>query len=153
MLFLSSALKESPEPVFQNVCLSPISRPLIGRKYLRGGYWGGWARQGPQICCSIKRRKGCAELCHTQTFSLANLWKSHFFWFDGVMPHSDSPPPPNFFLPPIKKFAFLLLHTALDIFRFTVFLNSASLIPDAHRYGKWIFHPHGSICYELWVRY
>ena len=84
-----------------------ISRPLIGRKYCGGGYWGGWACRGPQICCSMKQRKGCAELCHTQTLSLASLWKFNF-WFDWVMPHSDSPPPPNFFLPPIKKFAFLL---------------------------------------------
>ena len=110
---LSSTLGESTGPVVQNVCvcvfeclsvcLSPISRPLIGRKYRGGGYWGGWACRGPQICCSIKQRKGCTELCHTQIFSLANLWKSIFFWFDWVLPHSDMPPPPNFFLPPIKN--------------------------------------------------
>ena len=83
-VFLSSALRKSPELVIHNiclcVCLSPISRPLIGRKYRGGGYWGGWACRGPQICCSIKQRKGCAELCHTQIFSLANLWKSHFLF-------------------------------------------------------------------------
>ena len=50
-----------------------------------------------------------------------------FFLFDWVMPHSDVPPPPNFFWAPIKEFVSLLLHTALDIFCFAIFFRWASI--------------------------
>ena len=45
----------------------------------RGGYWGGWARQGPQICCSMKQRKAALSFAPLRHF-LSLICENLIFW-------------------------------------------------------------------------